>query len=285
MERIKPGIYDGISDTDYHQGDGVSSSQLRTITRPGGPALLAWQMSEKKEDAQPKAFLIGRAAHSLVLGAGAPVVQAPDVNRRTKAGKAAYEEFKAGVPAGAIVLAPSDYETVTGMAEAVLANPDARALLEQPGKPEQSVYWKDEATGLLCKARPDYLPEADPAVQLAYVDYKTTTDASPHGFANSVAYYGYAQAAEYYSRGLAAIGYHDDSAMTFIVQEKTPPYLVAVYQLDAVSISYAHEANNWALAKYAECIEADEWPGYETIQGLQIPDWHIRSLQARGIVK
>lgn len=281
MTDIQPGVYDGIADVDYHAGPGVSSTMIRQITRPGGPARLHYEMATPQVDTA--AFVVGKAAHSLVLGAVAPVACAPKVDRRTKAGKAAYAEFEAGLTGDTIVLKPADYDTVMGMAEAVLANPDARALLETEGKPEQSVYWYDDATGLLCKARPDYLPTPDSGDVFEFVDYKTTTDASPHGFQRALAQYGYDQAAAWYAEGLREAGYHDRARMVFIAQEKTPPFLVAVYPFDHTTLldsdgtPLLHQVNHAGLKAYQRCLQRDEWPGYDTTN-IALPVWRQQQL-------
>jgi len=60
----------------------------------------------------------------------------------------------------------------------------------------------------------------------------------------------------------------------FVAVEKTPPYLVAVYNLDQEAISRGRDENFAALLTYIRCSERNEWPGYpEQIANIGLPTW------------
>ncbi len=282
-DSIEPGIYAGISDDDYHAGVGVSSSQLRTIVRDGGAARLKWEEAHPPEDTLT--FAVGRAAHSLVLGEGSPVVEELKVDRRTKAGKAAYAEWVESTPDNAIILKPEEYRHVTAAADVLALTVEAQNLLQLPGGAEQSVYWRDEETGLLCKCRPDYLPEAGDLPTQQFVDYKTTRKPlTRDGFARDAANYGYDQAAAWYAEGLVQVGYHDNPLMTFVVQELRPPYLVGVWYPDYDMVEVGYMMNQRALRTYAECERTGEWPGLEPTFGvITTPAWHKKVNREGGV--
>lgn len=271
---MKPGLYTDLTDTEYHGGPGISSSQLRLATRPGGLRKLKHQMDFGSED--KPAFALGRACHTAVLGRefeklppqlGAPLLPLPPEVGKTLTGKkavdyvAAHPEFQ--------VVAESDYELAMGMVDALENDPTnahALELLTQPGAPEQSVYWEDEETGLLCKCRPDFLPYADAgADELVFVDYKTTVSADPDKFRWSVRDFGYYQAAAWYAEGLRQIGYHHNPRMVLVAQEKTAPFMCLVVELDPYRVEEAHELNHETLRRIAESEFTGIWPGYGTV--------------------
>lgn len=64
------------------------------------------------------------------------------------------------------------------------------------GIAEVSVFWQDKDTGLMCRARFDYLT----ANYIA--DLKTTTDTTLYSLTNSIANFGYDVSASYYLEGL-----------------------------------------------------------------------------------
>lgn len=172
---------------------------------------------------------------------------------------------------GRIVLSPEVWEQLHAMAAAVHAHPAAHALLTSvPGEAEKSVYWKDPTTGVLCRCRPDWWRD-----DWIIPDLKTTDDASPEGFAKSMANWRYDVQAAFYIDGIEAATGKRPKAFIFIAVEKKPPYAVGVYKLDSESeelgrLQYQHD-----LRVYAECLANDNWPGYgDKIQTINMPAWH-----------
>jgi hypothetical protein len=152
------------------------------------------------------------------------------------------------------------------MASSVRQHPAAYALLAQ-GKAEQSFWWDDATTGLRCKCRPDWY------YGTTVVDLKTTTDASPAGFARSVATFRYHVQASHYLSGL-----HGAERFVFIAVEKTAPYAVAVYELDAEAMAAGNELRLRDLRMIADCRATSEWPGYgDDCQTLSLPKWALRN--------
>lgn len=102
------------------------------------------------------------------------------------------------------------------------------------------------------------------------VDLKTTLDASPAGFAKSVAKFRYHVQRAHYSEGF------DIGNFVFVAVEKTPPYLVAVYVLDEQAEIKGQELRDRDIQLYMDCLENDFWPGYsEDIEELSLPNWSL----------
>lgn len=263
-----PGLYPDVPEAEYHAdpvpGGSLSSSGARAIL--ACPARFRWE--QDNPPASKSTYDIGSAAHKLVLGVGPDICPIDADDWRTKAAK---EARAAAYTAGQIPVLAREHEMVQAMAEALRRHPVASALLDPTsGAGEQTLVWQDPRSGVSCRARLDWLRDF-----AGIADYKTSVSAAPTAFAKSVARYGYHQQAPFYIDGLVALGLGDpDTQFRFIVQEKTPPYLVAVYTLDAAALRRGRELNHRARLAYQRYMAADEWPGYgDEITELSLPAW------------
>lgn len=261
---MRHGIHD-ISNSGYHASAGVSKSGL-------------WKLHTKSpahykfgEQASSPAFDLGTAAHTAILEPeklGAYLVRGPD-DRRGKKWTDAQEMASMG---GLLLLTSGDYDSVLRMRDAAHKNPLVRRLT-QAATVEKSAYWTDEETGVLCRCRPDLY---SPTLKLM-ADLKTTADGSPQKWRRSVADYGYHVQEAMYSEGWEAAGGGQVDGMVFIVVEKDAPHIVAVYELDRAAVAEGFEIYRDALARYAECLSADAWPGYgDGVTCLDLPKWAYR---------
>jgi hypothetical protein len=178
---------------------------------------------------------------------------------------------------GLIPLKAEEFDPIDAQAEAVLAHPTARALFDQPGHAEVSVF--AEVDGVACRGRFDFLPEQGERRRVA-VDLKTSRDASPRGFTRSIADYGYETQRQWYLDILDVITgpmpYGMEPEMVFVAVEKEPPNLVGVYQLPTIWTAMGATKAVEARRRYAECIETGVWPGYaQDVQLLSPPTWLV----------
>lgn len=250
---MNAGIHDGMDEAEYHRHPALSQSQAKTLLR--APALYLWERDNPREHRD--VFDIGHAAHSKVLGVGAEVVAIDVDSRRGKAWTEPADEARAE---GKVPLLRKDADAVDAMAEAVLAHPLARAILESEGRAEQSLFWTDEETGVDCRGRIDWLTAtADGRPFLA--DLKTTASAAPDDFGRSVHTYGYGLQDRWYTAGFhAATG--QDAAFAFICVEKTAPHLVTVGSIDDTARDIGERQMRDALDLYRRCVDTDTWPAY-----------------------
>ena len=167
------------------------------------------------------------------------------------------------------------------MAAAIRRHPVASALFNpERGKAEQSLFWQDPETGVWRRSRLDWLPDTTARERLIVADYKTTVCAEPKAIAKAVANYGYYQQDAWYRDGVRATGLSADPAFVFVFQEKEPPYLVTVVELDAPSVQAGRELNRQAIELYRACTENDTWPGYSGgIELVSLPPWAFRKLE------
>ncbi|MEV4773826.1 PD-(D/E)XK nuclease-like domain-containing protein [Microbacterium sp. LWH12-1.2] len=124
----------------------------------------------------------------------------------------------------------------------VLANTDARKVLEQPHR-ETSIF-STSPEGVPVRARFDIYGNT------AGADLKTTADASPRGFNHHVVEFGYfVQHAWYDDVHFFETGERLDS-FSFIAVQTTGPYHVAVYPLDVMYLEIGRKLHE----KHATCI-------------------------------
>ena len=197
MTDIKPGLIYGMSDETYHgdpvPGGSLSSSLARRLTEHVPAKAIATHRNRKPT----KSMNLGKAAHLHALGAG-PELVVWEHDGRTKAGKEERADRADDVAAERVVaVTEAERDQVLGMVDALRANPEVAAMLDS-GEPEVSAFWQEQ--GAWCRARFDLLGP------VAY-DYKTTEDASARGFEHAMATYGYHQQADFYLRGLRALGH------------------------------------------------------------------------------
>lgn len=269
---MKPSIQIGMPEAEYHARPELSSTGARRLLE--APARFRWH----QDNAEPprEAFDVGTAVHTKVLGAGAPlaVIPAELLASNGAASTKAAKDWIADARADGLIPVKQDVaDEVDAIAEAVLAHPEAQALLAQSGNPEVSLFGTDPDTGVDMRARFDYLP--DPTVETPIaVDLKTARDASPEGCERAAAEHRYDIQQEFYLHLFAIVTGDFTGRMKFVVVEKEPPYLVGVYELANEFADMGRRKVRQALETYAACAAADLWPGYPTTpEPLQPPTW------------
>mgnify|MGYP006087934373 CR=1 FL=1 len=151
------------------------------------------------------------------------------------------------------------------------ANPLANELLTE-GFPELTVLAKCQNTGLWLKARPDWL-RFDEVV----VDYKTTRNASPRGFAKQAKELNYALQQEFYVYvlslvGIVVKGFH------FVANEYIQADITECYTLDGEWIGTARTEMNSLITEFDQCKTNDTWYGYDgnnTLKEIREP-WYTK---------
>lgn len=286
---MAPGIYPDIPAEDYHQRElgVVSAGVLRKLTEQT-PAHYRFWVSEGDEGDTP-AKVFGRAYHDRVLlpelfakryvGEPSDAPQRPtDAMRNAKNPNESSIERVAfwndwdARNAGKIVMPAKGFALIETMHAALMSDPEIAELFGE-GDSEVTLLWNDEATGLCCKARADrWIKHAR-----KMVDLKTTEDASKRGFGRSVVKYGYDITHAHYSEGARACGEPIEQYL-IVAQEKKPPYLAAVYQLDAAGESRGYELRKRGMETMAACLATNDWPGYPRgVQPLPLPDLAIEN--------
>ncbi len=281
------GVFDYTNEK-YHASEGISRSKLWTFKQLPHKFWHQYMSGEYERPKESKAFYMGSLVHTLVLEPHLfeteyclkpqlekmpPEVRKKDVGaevfEQVKAARAAIavrntaiaEEFQANLTAKAVV-SEEDLAMANAMRNAVMANNTAVDLLSG-AKIEKSIYWKHEATGLICKTRPDIWNGRIVA------DLKTCNDAGYRGFQLAAYKDGYFLQAAMMYEGLKSIGepFHN---FVYVCVEKTSPYSVALYMLDDDALQFGIDMFHSLMERIAQCFEKNVWPDYG-IQKLTVP--------------
>lgn len=369
---MKPGVYEGIPNAEYHGGPGISKSGLDLVHR--SPMHYNAVVTAANDRTPTPAQEIGTAVHMAILEPEefaktyclalrrSDVPDAIDdrevlVEMVNKLNETRLHKLLTGGNKGELVeriLDNQPVETWTPEQLNAMKAPDLKEIINQlnvdrPGKLSTSgsrhelanllrengvevTLWSDvleewqrnnserkvlspEAFEQIFAMRDAVMNHPAAFAILHHVkdiigDLKTTEDASPEGFAKSIANWRYDVQHAFYmdgtrlaleqgkcnppQEGKAELSVYWTDPVTgvlcrcrpdfwrgypkhfaFIAVEKKPPYAVGVYVLDSEGVEIGRAQYQHDLRVYAECVRTGEWPGYgDKIQTIRLPGWH-----------
>lgn len=279
-----PCLLDGVPDAIYHgnkqcPSEALSNSAMKDLVPPSTPAHFRWNRDHAHE--ANRAFDVGRAAHTRVLGVGEEMVACPEellASNGAMTTKASKEWALVQRAEGRVPLTPSDFQMVVDLTNALAEHPLVEVLTRPGTRPEVSAYAVDPETGVWLRGRFDL------AVDGSLWDFKTAQIAERSAFERNAWKYGYHRQAAMYSWLHELVTGETPPPMRFIVSEKTPPYLVAVFEPDPGLLELARLQIRAAIDLYASCVASGVWPGYpQDVQTLYAPRWAERELEAQII--
>lgn len=272
------GVYEDVPEAEYHAdtavpGGSLSYSGMKQLLK--SPAHYRHYMDAPR--VEKKAFDAGHIIHAMVLGTGLDVTVIPD-GLLAANGAASTKEAKQFVAEarldGLIPVKQAELDPLQDIAEAVLAHDVARALFENDGPTELSMFAVDEPSGVWVRGRADKVSELDG--DLVLVDLKTTPDADPREFNRQLARFQYFLQAHVYSWLAQTTGVTETiPEMVFVAVSKTEPHTVSVTRLDWLYMDLGKQQMRLAVDRYKACMESGVWPAYPTISELSPPAWMI----------
>jgi len=242
----------------------ISSSGLRTIflKSPAHYFIESTLNPNRIEPEEKEAFVLGRAAHHLLLGEDAFSTlfimrpeEAPDGRAWNGNNLSCKGWLHAQAKAGRTVLTPNQVEQIRGMARALGNHPLVRAGILN-GEIEQSLIFKDKKTGVYLKSRPDAIPNDSGD----FADLKTTAcigfdlDRDVSKFRYDVQ----AALTKWAAREVLKI---EMESFSFVFVEKKPPHSVDVITLGKEDIAEAEKDLRSAIDTFAWCVEHRNWFG------------------------
>lgn len=206
------------------------------------------------------ALRLGSGAHALVFGTPEVVVWEGKVRRGKE-----WDAFESE-NSDKIVLNRSEFAGAQSMANAIKSNEVARRVLFAPDVVrEQRIDWT--WSGRAWRSTPDA------RAFRVLAELKTTRCADPKWFWRDADRMHYtAQLAIYRHAIEQTEGVKPRDVYLFAV-ESSPPYAVVPYQLSERSLEHGwRKAQEWH-ARWLECEEKGEWPGYTTgVEELDVYD-------------
>lgn len=266
-----------LGDAEYHSDPAPQPSLSSSIAKAliGQSPRHAWvahpRLNPDHAPEESAIFDVGSAAHAVLLGKGADLVEIEAKDYKKKAAKTARDKARA---AGHIPVLTAQMADVLAMSSAARVQLDAHeeaAGAFTDGQPEVTLIWREG--DVWCRCRLDWLPRD----RRFFDDYKTTTDASPDTVSRTTFGNGYDMQAAFYRRGIRKILAVPDPKFRFVVQEKAAPYALTVAALTPAALDMADRKVEAALDLWAWCLKRNEWPGYpgRTVY-VDPPVWHER---------
>lgn len=282
------GLFEGISNEDYHSGRGISSSSLKYATK--AMALYQAYLNKTVSFEETEAMRLGTATHKMCLEAydfGSEIIIGPKFGRKAadkEAKKEFYEEHE-----GKTIITADQYEHCSRMTESIMSFPLVDEIFNS-GKPELSGYYVDNGgdetfldgsyrgTNMLCKYRPDWRTD------WCLADLKTTRDISKQAFSRTIHNLQYHISAAHYLEGDRILGGDPDKQFVFLCVEPEPPYLAMVYVLDEDSLQLGKEDRRQALNAIKLARDTKEYPLYNNgiAEKIGVPQYaHFDSVKAK----
>lgn len=251
---------------EYAELEGVNWSKLKHMGTSPAHYLAAGQ-----QGAPTEAMLGGTLLHDLVLEPDKdPTVPVwHGGSRTTKTGKEEWADFceAHGYARDSRV---SDVphinwgiaDNIRRAADAVLAHPAAREVLDG-AQTEVSMQW--ERGGVRCKGRADILPAVG-----GVWDLKSCISAGEREFLSQAAKLDYFGQLAHYAYSVAP------GPCGFIAIEKTAPYDVGVFEIDAATMMAARDRVDAYIERLAECRRTGVWPGRHPERVIvSAPAWYL----------
>lgn len=284
-----PGVYRGIPYTQYATLQATNATLLKAVaTMPPGKAI--YQMQNRKQT--PDLFA-GLVLHSYLLDptevfarqyplaepCGALLKSGENKGKPCGAGtaKLVSEGWRCAKHAESGVIGEGVNAELMGLVEAV--QPEVwRVAEKQMNYPEAelTLVWKDEKTGLLCKARLDLCDPNNRAI----ADLKKTRCADADWFGGAVGTYGYHIQDAWYRRGAAAVIGKGIWQFDFVAIElnKNQRNGVQVLTLDDEARKLGEATAQSALEVVAMCQCEQVWPMYSAEPKIvKMRPWMVRA--------
>jgi hypothetical protein len=262
---MSPGIYENISNFDYHNNCvGISRTGILKF-RKTPRHYYEYCFNKHKNIKKPsKSLQLGSAVHTAILEPHLFLNEyaiKPEKSPLLKdVGREKYEEGKKKAErfiienAGKIIITEDEYDHILKIKDAV--NKDNSQFIA--GKIENSIFWENKETGILCKARPDIWLYSNDVI----IDLKTCDDASPWNLSSDMHKYGYNVQFAMIQDGIYELTGRLIKDFILLCVETEEPFLNVTHFIGEESIEKGRTEFLKHLKTYKECLEKNEWPGY-----------------------
>jgi exodeoxyribonuclease VIII len=241
----------------YHDHPAVSASKLKKIAC--GTPLDYWAAYEDPDRTpiQPTdAMKQGSLVDCLITephNFHRKYVIAPNVDRRTKAGKQEWSEAADLARVNCSTLIPFDWHhTASMIVERLKADPVASEYLH--GQGQNPHFWHDRDFGLDCR----YLPDIEQPEEGMLIDLKKTRSANPKHFERQAYSLGYDIQVAHYAEG-------------FLSRHGKYPSGIVLFAYEDL-LEEGRRRRDEAMATINECLTSNSWPSWG-VNEMNAPKW------------
>ena len=169
------------------------------------------------------------------------------------------KEWKAKIEASGIsIVKPTEMQAAKAQLRAVMENPEAERLIN--GSQKQVAFRHETKHPFGSKGLIDIVPEGEGDT---LCDIKTCEPGaleSRYSLQRHIFDWGYHIQAGSYCEGYSIASGIDQTKFKFIFVTSKPPFRVAVINLPFAAIMFGADAYRAGMARFAQCLERDEWP-------------------------
>jgi exodeoxyribonuclease VIII len=274
------GIFPGIDGDDYHRklpGISKTSIELAALT----PAnMIARRARGADEDSE--ALLLGKMLHSRIEHhKNIEKYKSLFVLMPTFSGEGMRKAKADWLEANkdSTIINAAQAEEIEEMFAGLMANPQSKAIIEADGHYEDTIFWIDPESGVLCKCRPDKripLFLGGPMTD----DWKSIRGDhfSKKGISDAIYEHSYHVSAAFTIDGMKAVDI-DPGPYVFVFVQKKAPNKVLCVPAREIDIDIGRRHYKRILMQIAECQKTGVYPGFID---LGLPDWFVQREMALG---
>jgi exodeoxyribonuclease VIII len=281
LEIIQP---QKIKKVDYYDHPAMSQSKLKEFKK--SPKHYFAKYVQKQTIETTDAMKFGNIFHTLLLEPlkfAERYILMPSLDKRTKEYKEWEKNNILNEKDKEKIITFAEYNSAKQMVEALKPKKVIKELFNLGGLIEQDFFWV--GSGVECKMKLDmFIEPCEQVPNGAIFDYKSTNDALPDAFSNSIYKYGYYNQVAFYRNGIKTIyNTNDYPDFYFVAIEKEAPFESAIYEADDIIMDIGLNENKKLLKMYKECLESNHFYGYdETIKKISLPQWFINKIYFKG---
>jgi exodeoxyribonuclease VIII len=270
---------------EYLKKQCVSQSLLKALNESPFDGWKSSWLNTEKRDEPTEAMLRGKLFHKVLLepdtfNSDFYVAEKPDL--RTKVGKEDYQVIK-NCAGDRNVVWHDDYEAASKAANVLLSDKTLKNLFVG-GLKEKALFWKDEKTGIECKARFDcikFLPTKE-GITSVIADYKTINNLTTQSAAREIKTRLYHMQAAFYVDGMKANGIGEHQNYVVVFQQPSEPRKYLALSLDDTAIEDGRRIYQNLIERFGLLLEKygeNPWPvsadglSFKTITSEDLDNW------------
>ena len=146
---------------------------------------------------------------------------------------------------------------------------------------ERSIIFRDGATRMWLKSRPDSIPNDSGD----FVDLKTCVSVQWRDLQRSIADFGYHAQGALVRRAAREVLGISSATFTLIFVEKSAPWCVRVVTLKDNDLDLGDRQNQVSLDAMAACLKSKRWPGpggeREDAENIELPEYAHKQIEDR----